>query len=353
MPIVAEKYTFVVGVDTHARTHQLALIQAGTGHVVVEAEFATSTAGLRRATGWIGRHTGGDLDTVLVSTEGTGSYGATLCRLLLEHGYRVVDAPSPKRERGGSKNDSIDAIKAARNVLPRDSDGLADARAGQSGQILQILLSTRNRLTGESTRTTNALIALLRVHDLGFDARRKPTPPQIRQIARWRPATAPTTAAEVAKAEVVMLARRVVELTKLRRDNDTQMRRVVTAERPELLAEVGIGPFNAAIILAAWSQNGRIRSEAAFAALAGVNPIQIASGNRDEKRLNRGGDRQLNRALHSIAVTRMRDDAQTRDYLARRRAEGLTDRRIRRALKRYIARSTYRLLETTQHPTTA
>lgn len=348
MSIVAETYRFVVGVDTHAREHQFALVEAATGQVVAQAGFATSVAGLRRAADWIGRSTGGDRGAVLVSAEGTGSYGASLCRHLLEHGYRVVDAPSPRRERGGSKNDRIDAIKAARNVLARDTEGLADARAGESTQVLQILLAARNRLTNESTRTINALIALLRVQDLGFDARRKPTPTQIRQIAHWRPCPAPTTATDVAKAEAVLLARRVMELTGLRRDNDTQLRRIVTIEHPELLEQVGIGPFNAAIILTAWSHHGRVRSEAAFAALAGVNPIQIASGSRNEHRLNRGGDRQLNRALHSIANTRMRHDPKTRDYLTRRRAQGLSDRRIRRVIKRYIARSTYRLLETNQ-----
>ena len=353
MSIVADKYRFVVGVDTHAREHQFALIETATGRVVAEAGFATSTAGLRRAAAWIGRGTGGDLDAVLISAEGTGSYGAALARLLAEHGYRVTDAPSPKRERGGSKNDRIDAIKAARGVLARDTDGLADARSGETAQVLQVLLAARNRITGESTRTINALIALLRTHDLGFDARRKPTPTQVRQIARWRPAATPNTLAEVAKAEAVLLARRFVELADQRHNNDTQLRRIVASERPELLEQVGIGPFNAAIILVAWSHHGRVRSEAAFAALAGASPIQIASGNRNEQRLNRGGDRQLNRALHSIANTRMRHDQPSRDYVARRRAEGLTDRRIRRVLKRYIARNTYRLLQTTQQTAAA
>lgn len=353
MSIVTDKYRFVVGVDTHAREHQFALIETTTGRVVAEASFATNAAGLRRAASWIGRGTGGDLDSVLISAEGTGSYGAGLARLLAGHGYRVIDAPSPKRDRGGSKNDRIDAIKAARGVLARNVDGLADARGGETTEILRILLASRNRITGESTRTINALIALLRTHDVGFDARRKPTVAQIRQIARWRTPSAPRTAAEVTKAEAVRLARRVVELAAQSRDNNTQLRRVVTQEHPELLEQVGIGPFNAAIILTAWSHHGRVRSEAAFAALAGTSPIQIASGNRDENRLNRGGDRQLNRALHSIAITRMRDDQPSRDYVARRRAEGLTNRRIRRVLKRYIARSTYRLLETTEQPSAA
>lgn len=353
MSIVADRYRFVVGVDTHAREHQFALIETSSGRIVAEASFSTSVAGLRRAASWIGRGTGGDLDSVLVSAEGTGSYGAGLARLLAGHGYRVVDAPSPRRERGASKNDRIDAVKAAQTLLARDTEGLADIRTGQSIETLQILLAARNRITNESTRTINALIALLRTHDLGFDARRKPTIAHIRQIAHWRTPSAARTTSEVAKAEAVLLARRVLDLGRQRRDNDTQLRRVVTQERPELFEQVGIGPFNAAIILTAWSHPGRVRSEAAFAALAGTSPIQIASGNRDENRLNRGGDRQLNRALHSIAMTRMRSDQPTRDYVARRRAEGLSDRRIRRVLKRYIARSTYRLLESTEPPIAA
>jgi transposase len=91
--VVADAYRFVIGVDTHARFHCYAVVEAGTGRVLDEATFPTSRAGLARAADWIGRRTAGQVEAVLVSCEGTGSYGARLSTTLLELGYRVVDAP--------------------------------------------------------------------------------------------------------------------------------------------------------------------------------------------------------------------------------------------------------------------
>lgn len=350
MPSVSEVYRFVVGVDTHARFHCYAIVEAGTGRVIDEASFPTSTAGLARAAEWVGRRSDGDLEQVLVSCEGTGSYGARLAKTLLELGYRVVDAPSPKRDRGGDKNDTIDAIKAARSVLSKPVDRLADVRAGELQEALQVLLAARDRMSKESTRSINALTALLRGSDLGFDARRKPSPAQIRQISRWRTRTESPSQA-TARAEVVRLANRVVVLHAELLANKTQLRQLVTTQAPVLLEMYGVGPVNAATVLAAWSHPGRIHTEAAFARLGGTSPIQIASGDRTEHRLNRGGDRQLNRALHSIAKTRMERDPDTQAYIQRRLKQGLSKPRIRRCLKRYIAREIFRTLAhaTDQH----
>ena len=115
----------------------------------------------------------------------------------------------------------------------------------------------------------------------------------------------------------------------------------------------GIGPVTAAVALAAWSHPGRVRSEAAFASLAGVNPIPASSGNTVRHRINRGGDRRLNRALHMVAVTRIRMDPRTRSYVEKRTAEGRTPREIRRCLKRYIVRQIYRQLNTTAAATSS
>lgn len=341
--VVADAYRFVIGVDTHARFHCYAVVEAGTGRVLDEATFPTSQPGLARAADWIGRRTAGEVEAVLISCEGTGSYGARLATTLLGLGYRVVDAPSPKRERGGDKNDTIDAIKAARSPLPKRADRLADVRAGELQEALKVLLAARERMSKESTRSINALTALLRTHDLGLDARRKPTEPQIRQISRWRTRTeAPATA----RAEAVRLATRIGQLQSELGANKTQLRQIVAAQAPVLLEIYGAGPINAAIVLSVWSHAGRIHHEAALARIAGVSPIQIASGGSSEHRLNRGGDRQLNRALHSIAKTRMERDPETQPYVERRTREGLSKRRIRRSLKRYIARQIFRTLAT-------
>jgi transposase len=119
----------------------------------------------------------------------------------------------------------------------------------------------------------------------------------------------------------------------------------VRSWRPDLLELTGVGPIVAATVLTAWSHPGRCRDDAAFAMLAGAAPIPASSGKTVRYRLNRSGDRQLNRALHTITLSRLRYDQRTRDYADRRRAQGKTDREIKRCLKRYIARELYRRLE--------
>jgi transposase len=122
---------------------------------------------------------------------------------------------------------------------------------------------------------------------------------------------------------------------------------LVRAWRPELLTRTGVGPIVAAIVLCAWSHPGRCRSDAAYAMLGGAAPIPASSGQTVRVRLNRSGDRQLNQALHVIVLTRLGYDPATRAYAQRRRAQGKTNREIKRCLVRYLARQLYRLLEAT------
>ncbi|WP_435768514.1 transposase, partial [Nocardioides sp. SYSU DS0651] len=142
------------------------------------------------------------------------------------------------------------------------------------------------------------------------------------------------------------LARRARTLADEAADHEKAILAIVRSWRPDLLAQSGVGPIVAATVLCAWSHPGRIHSEAAFAMLAGVAPIPANSGQVTTRhRLNRYGDRQLNRALHTIVLSRIRYDDATRRYMARRTSEGKTSREIKRCLKRYIARDLYRLLE--------
>jgi transposase len=131
---------------------------------------------------------------------------------------------------------------------------------------------------------------------------------------------------------------------------EAEIDKLVRAVAPWLLELPGVGPISAAQVLVSWSHAGRLRSEAAFAALAGVNPIPASSGQVTRHRLNRSGDRQLNRALHTIVVARLRDDPATRAYAARRRGEGKSMRDIRRCLKRTVARQLFKLLERLDRP---
>jgi transposase len=168
---------------------------------------------------------------------------------------------------------------------------------------------------------------------------------RLRISSRWDAETA-TTAAVLRD-----LARRALTLAAEATRHENDIRAIVRRWRPDLLTQLGVGPIVAATVLCAWSHSGRIRSEAAFAMLAGAAPIPASSGQTTTRhRLNRYGDRQLNRALHTIVLSRLRHDPATQAYAQRRTAEGKTAREIKRCLKRYLARDLYRLLENPPHP---
>ena len=190
----------------------------------------------------------------------------------------------------------------------------------------------------------DALTALLRVLDLGIDARKPLTSKQIAEIAKWRTRTEDIQAV-MARAEAVRLAKRTLDLDdELAANVKTTTALLKDSPARVLLDKPGIGPVTAAVALTAWSHVGRLHSEAAFASLAGVSPIPASSGNTVRHRLNRGGDRRLNKALHMAVIVRMTHDAGTKAYVERRVAEGLTKREIRRVLKRYLARQIHRAL---------
>ena len=344
--IVSQTHSFVIGVDTHARTHTYAILTATGQHLGTET-FPNTAAGRSRAISWAGRRSSGVTDALWV-IEGAGSYGAQLARNVADTGYRVVEAARMSGGRRGiGKSDPLDARRIATAVLSLPTDQLRTPRQDDGVRAAtQILLTARDELAGERTRAVNALTALLRITDLGIDARRPLGSRKIAEAARWRTRTEPIAAA-TARTEAIRLAKRILELDAELDQNMTRIRDIVeTSPAGELLNKTGIGPVTAARTLVAWSHPGRVRNEAAFASIAGVNPIPASSGNTTRHRLNRGGDRQLNRALNVIAMVRMVHDSGTRVYVERRRAEGKTDREIRRILKRYLARSLYRHLNT-------
>jgi transposase len=346
MAIVSHTHRFVIGVDTHAREHVLAVV-AATGEVLGTAGFPTTRAGLARAVAWGARRTGGGTDDVLWSVEGAGSYGNQLVAALEAAGHQVVEAPTtstPATRRAG-KSDTIDATRTAQATLATDTRALRAPRADGARADAQVLLTARQSMTAERTRALNALTALLRACDLGVDARRPLTRAQVRHIAAW-----PDHDQHVARHEARRLATRATDLDTDLAQNKDQLENLVRASpAATLLEEKGIGPVCAATTWTAWSHLGRIRSEAAFAALAGTNPVPASSGNTTRHRLNRTGDRRLNHALHTIVLTRMRCHQPTRDYTARRTTEGLTKREIVRCLKRHLARHLYRTLNHAAH----
>lgn len=346
MTIVAHAHPYVIGVDTHAKHHTVSILVAATGAPVDTAQFRATERSHAAAIEWVGARTGGDLDSLWV-IEGVASYGARLAAAVTGRGYQVVEAArmDARAHRGVGKSDLLDAHRIAAAVLhlpahqlrhPRRDDGV---RAG-----LRVLTTARDAMTTERTAYVNALTALVRTTDLGVDARKPLTGAQIAEVSRWR-ARREDIGTATARAEAVRLAKRITALNDELDENAASMTALLEQSPARvLLDQTGIGPVTAAIVLTAWSHPGRLRNEAAFASLAGVSPIPASSGNTVRYRLNRGGDRRLNQALHMAAITRMAYDPTTRAYVERRLAEGRTKREIRRSIKRYLARKIHRIL---------
>lgn len=347
MTIVAEHFQHVVGIDTHARTHTYCLLHSASGAVVDTATFPTSKAGNARAISWILRRTHG---SVLAAVEGTSSYGAGVTAALTQEGFEVAEVRPAARSTHAhaGKSDKLDAEAAARSVLGRDYDRLARPRQTGPRVALRVLLAARSVIDQQRTANRNALNALLRSIDLDIDARKAISDAQVRTIAAWRITRSkrPTDPLVIARREARRLAVTVLEQTEALRENHRELRLLADELAPGLQDHPGIGPVTAAIIVCAYSHHGRVRSEAAFAALGGIAPLPASSGNTSRHRLSRSGDRQLNRAFDVIVRTRMSYDPATRDYVARRRAEGRSNREIRRCLKRYVCRSVFRELQT-------
>jgi len=230
-------------------------------------------------------------------------------------------------------------------VLHQDVDRLLRPRSEGVRAALSILVASRERMDTERTRNRNALTALLRSVDLGIDARLALSDRQVKQVSGWRERPGDTVEQHHARAEAVRLARAVLAASQELKRNKSAMADLDEQIAPMLRTQFGLGPVTVAWILIAYSHPGRIHSEAAFASLAGVAPLQASSGNTTRHRLNLYGDRLLNKALDVIAKTRMRDDPATKLYVEKRTAEGLNYREIKRILKRYIARNIFRQLQ--------
>ena len=285
--------------------------------------------------------------------EGTGGHGAGLSRHLLEMLEIVVELDRPKRaaRRNGAKSDPLDAIRAAREAMARQR--LGTPRRGGERQALSVLLAARRSAINASTEAQQQVFSLVIAAPEPIRARFRGqklaamlnTAASLRVHSSWDVEMTSTVVA------LRTLARRAHAMLKEARELQKAMQKAIVAIirnwRPDLLEEFGVGPIVAATVLCAWSHPGRIHSESAFAMLAGVAPIPANSGQVTTRyRLNRYGDRQLNNALHTVVQSRIQYQPATRDYVARRTAEGKTGREIKRCLARYVARDLYRLLET-------
>lgn len=346
MASVADVVDAVIGGDTHLEFHQLE-IASPVGAPIATCTVGNDEGGFAAAIAWIGAHAPGP--RLIVGLEGTRSYGVGLARALRAAGLIVVEVEQPARKtrRGKGKSDPIDAHHAVISTLAMDAEKLPVPRADGDREALRILLGGHREITDAKTGQINALRALLLTGDdddraLGRGAF---SVARLQTIARRRARTDDTREQAVRRAEARRLALAILDARHALTIRRKQIVELVELLAPGMTGQRGVGPISAAQLLVTFSHPGRCRHEAAYAAITGVAPVEASSGKTGTRhRLNYGGDRQANRALHDIAINRMRCCPTTQAYVARRLAEGKTTKEIRRCLKRYIARQQFRLM---------
>jgi len=334
----------IIGVDTHLDTHTAALCNA-RGRALSRLQVPATAAGYAQLLTWA-RLAARD-SRVVWAVEGTRHYGLGLARYLASQGQQVIEIDNTRhvgRRRAG-KSDAIDAVRAARELLARPHS--AQMRADGDREALRLLMVDRDNAvaSAKTARTVLASVLVTAPAELRERLRRLPRARRAQECAALACPVNADRQTTVLHQTLIRLGQRVATLASIAAELEAQIAAIVEDMAPGLVAaEPGTGALSAAQILLSWSHAGRIRNEAAFAMLSGTAPVPVSSGRTDRHRLNRLGDRQLNRALHQIAVTRMRCHPQTLAYIERRRAEGKTDREIRRCIKRYLARHFYRTL---------
>jgi len=330
------------GVDTHLDLNVAAALDP-VGGLLGVAEFPTTLAGHRELLGWLS----GFGPVARAGVEGTGSYGAGLARFLRAAGVEVagVDRPNRQARRRSGKSDPLDAIEAARAALSGRACGAAKSRDGNV-EAIRVLVVAKRPARSAKIQTLN------QIRHLSFTA-----PDQLRQrlagvsrqqlaarAAALRPPTVDSADPVITATRTALriLGRRVLALDAEKARIDALLATLVTQTAPQLLTVFGVGIDTAAELLVTAGDNpGRLRSEAAWAHLCGTAPIPASSGKVTRYRLNRGGDRQANRALWGIVITRLGNDPRTRAYMARRLGEGRSKPEVIRVLKRYVAREVY------------
>ncbi|MEU7377994.1 IS110 family transposase [Streptomyces albidoflavus] len=331
------------GIDTHTDVHQVAVIDTIGRHLATEA-FPTTPAGYRQLLAWLRSHG----RVLVVGMEGTGSFGAELARYLRAHQIIVieVDRPDRRARRAAVKSDPVDAYAAATAVLSGRANGTPKDRDG-TVEAIRALRVVRASAVKARTQAINQIRSLIITAPAAVrEALRLLTTTElIRRLAASRPGTDLTDPAAAVKLALKRLAKRHQHLSEEIADADAELRALIARTAPGLLTLPGVGTETAGQLLVTAGDNpDRLASEASFAHLCAAAPVPASSGRTDRHRLNRGGDRQANRALHTVVLVRMRHDPRTRDYVARRTLEGLKTKDIVRCLKRFVAREIYRHL---------
>jgi transposase len=332
----------VGGVDTHADTHTVAVVDA-VGRSLGHAVFPATADGYRDLTGWLTGH--GPVHAVGV--EGTGSYGAGLTRWLTGHQVRVVEVNRPDRaeRRRLGKSDPIDAVHAAVAVLAGKATAVPKTRTGPV-EVIRIIHTTRETAVKARTGAVNSFVNLARTSpdEVRDPLTRLTRTQQLDTARRYRAGSLDNNPTQTAKRCLRRLAERIRLFDQEIKAADRELDTLTQAVTPRLRAETGVGPEAAAqLLITAGDNPDRIHSEAAFAALCGTSPVLASSGRSHHHRLNRGGDRQANRALHMAILSRLSHHQPTRDYITAR-TTGRATPALTRPLKRYLARRVYHLL---------
>jgi transposase len=330
----------VVGVDTHKDGQSAALVDE-LGGLLAALDVTANRDGYRQLLSWA-RSRSEERNWVV---EGTGSYGAGLAAFLTAQGEVVFEGDRPQRRARGraGKSDQLDAIRVAREALA--SAHHAQPRRRGQREAIRVLLTARAGAVDAHCKALNQVYALVVTAPEPLRDRLKNLKGDRLLAACQRLRCTGDLEAATRALTLRRVGRRALQLAAEAADYERRLSALLTTTAGPLLAQAGVGPITAAQLLVSWSHAGRLRSESAFAALAGVAPIPASSGRTTRHRLNHYGDRQLNRALHLIALSRSRSDPATKDYIARRTAEGKSSREIRRCLKRYLARRLFKLLQ--------
>lgn len=326
----------VLGIDTHKHTH-VAVVLDGLGRHQGMLTFAATDEGAAHLLAWSAEHG----TPMTAGVEGTGSYGYQLTRSLQAAGLTVVEVNRPDRanRRRKGKSDPVDAEAAARAVLAGQATAVPKNREG-AVESLRALTIARNSAVKATTTASNQIKAILVGADQ--DLRDQLLVKSLLELATRCSQLGPVDGQHAALAS---LGRRWLQIHQEVLELDRMIRALVRRTAPALLERPGIGIHSAAqLLITAGGNPERLHSDAAFAALCGVSPVQASSGQTHRHRLSRGGDRAANNALWTIANNRMIHDERTIGFAARRHATGDSRNDTLRVLKRYIARETFAII---------
>ena len=334
----------VVGVDTHKHIHVAAVLDT-VGGILATLTIPTETGGFKKLEAWAG----GFGKVIAFGIEGTGSYGATLTSFLRRHGHKVVEAGRPDRRarRQNGKSDTLDAENAARSVLAGFATAIPKTADNTVEMIRQLKIVHDSAVTDRSASMISMKAMLVHADDsLRRETSRMSPTKLARHLAALRPRRLETPADSL-RHSLRSLARRWQYLDAEIKELRGSIEKLIHVTAPQPLEQFGIGIDTAAeILIVAGDNPERIRSEAAFAKLAGISPIPTGSGMTSGRhRINRGGHRQLNAAIYRTVIVRMQFHEPTIAYVARRTAEGKSKRDIIRCLKRYVIREVYHLIK--------